>query len=138
MIETFTTEVQPRKRGGNLPGRRAGIGRKKGVPNKVTKLVKDVARSLTLGNDKVVEQIRKKFENGNIDPSLFNKLLEYGYGKPKQTIEIIPPEPPALRAAREFYESLTPEQRKVALDFARRRRAIAQVIDVTPGDAGGD
>ena len=132
MVTAVKVPEKPKNRGRVMPGRRAGYGRAKGTPNKVTKIARDIARGLTLDNDKVVEQVRKKFEVGTIDPSLFNKLLEYGYGKPKQVVEIIPPANPALSAARAFYDSLSPDERKLALGFARRRRAISElnVIDV--------
>jgi len=138
MTETATAAAQPekKKRGRpDLPGRRAGYGRAKGTPNKATKLVKDVSRAITLGNEKVVTRLKKEAENGTIEPSIFNKLLEYGYGKPKQVVEIETPNSPALEVAKAFYESLTAEQRKVALDFARRRRQLAQatVIEVNGG-----
>jgi hypothetical protein len=121
-----------------MPGRRAGFGRAKGTPNKVTKLVRTIAQEITLGNEVVVARLMAQAESGTIEPAVFNKLLEYGYGKPKQEIEITTPESPAVALARAFYESLSPEDRKTALDFARRRRALAEstVVDVTPNGNG--
>ena len=138
MTAAASAEVpaKPKRRGRDLPGRRAGFGRAKGTPNKVTTIARTIARGLTLDNEKVVRAIKKKFEAGTIDPALFNKLLEYGYGKPKQEVEITIPQSPAMAIARAFYDSLSPDERRTALDLARRRRALvlAAAVDVTPND----
>lgn len=117
-----------------MPGRRAGFGRAKGTPNKATKLVRAIAQEITLGNEVVVARLIAQAETGTIEPSVFNKLLEYGYGKPKQEIEITTQESPAVAIARAFWSSLSPEEKKTQLDFVRRRRALAEstVVDVTP------
>lgn len=121
-----------------MPGRRAGYGRAKGTPNKVTVEIRKLSQSLTFDNPAYLERIRAGLENGTLDTALEIRILEYGYGKPKQEIEITVPESPAVAVARAFYEILSPEERKIQLDFVRRRRAIASatVVDVTPGKNG--
>ena len=58
-------------------------GRRSGVPNKATQEIKDVCRSLTFGNPKVFERVRRECETGKINPAVFIALLYLGYGKPK-------------------------------------------------------
>lgn len=123
-------EKLPKKRRGRvLPGRREGFGRAKGTPNKVTKLAKTIAQDITLGNEKVVARLKKEAESGAIEPSVFNKLLEYGYGKPKQVVEIESPVGNIL-PLEEFAKSLSPQEFNLLLELSRRRRTT--VIDVTP------
>ncbi len=62
-------------------------GRPRGVPNKATKEIKEIAQALTLGNPKVVARLLRECETGKILPPVFNKLLEYGYGRPKEMEE---------------------------------------------------
>jgi hypothetical protein len=134
------TDVQEKKRrrpptGG---GRAAGFGRVKGTPNKATQEIRTITRALTFQNSTYVERIRKGLEKGTLEPSVEVRILEYAWGKTKQEVEITIPENPALKLARVFYDSLTPEERTLALSLAERRLALraslgaATVIDVKP------
>jgi hypothetical protein len=68
----------------------AGPGRPKGVPNKATIEIKELARSLTLGDPEWVEATRKRLREGKEAPAIVTALLYYGYGKPKETVELAP------------------------------------------------
>lgn len=74
---------RPFRRGG--PG---GPGRKAGVPNKATVVVKEIARELTLGNPVVVARLKKDAEAGTMPPRVFVELLHYGFGVPKETVAL--------------------------------------------------
>lgn len=63
-----------------------GPGRKKGVPNKATREIKDVAAGL-LGDAAYVEALKVRLRRGTagaVEPLLYH----YAYGKPKDTTEV--------------------------------------------------
>lgn len=130
-------KTAPEKKRSPIPsgGRKAGFGRVKGTPNKATQEIRTICRELTFQNPVYVANIKKALENRTLDAAVHVRVLEYGWGKTKQEVEITVPENPALTVARAYWNSLTPEEQKIELDFVRRRRAItARIIDVTPGD----
>lgn len=66
----------------NTSGLRRGGGRPKGVPNKASREVKDLARALF--DDTYWEQVRARLLRGKVAPAVEAKLLAYAYGEPKQ------------------------------------------------------
>jgi len=44
--------------------------------------VREIAKSLTLGNQTVVDRLQRECESGTVPPQVFGMLLQYGYGKP--------------------------------------------------------
>lgn len=67
------------KRGGQ-PGRR------KGVPNKSTAEIRDVARRLFDAD--YWDQLKQRLDRGKLAPALEIRLLAYLYGEPKQTVDV--------------------------------------------------
>lgn len=118
-------------------GRPAGVGKQKGTPNKVTVLMRDMARSLTLGNEKVLKRLGEECESGKIHPAVFIKLLEYGYGRVKYVVELeAPPESPA-RTMAEAMRQLSREDQLKLYDITRRMQLPqATVIDVKTSGKG--
>lgn len=68
-------------------GQRAGAGKKRGVPNKVTKDVRELARQYTA---EAVERLAFWMRSGEGTPSVkaTKELLDRGWGQPKQDHEI--------------------------------------------------
>lgn len=63
-------------------------GRPRGVPNKVTIEVREWARSIL--EDKAVQaRTLAQARAGKLPPAIFNELLHYAYGKPKDTVELL-------------------------------------------------
>lgn len=129
-MATGESEQKP-VREGAAPGggRRRGFGRAKGTPNKLTRTVKEAARALTLGNPKVFIRLRNECESGSVDPSVFNKLLEYGYGKPKVTVEVSVEESPTRALAATLRAALTKEERMVLAELTRKTLVSARVVE---------
>jgi hypothetical protein len=67
--------------------KRGGPGRKPGVPNKVTREVRDLAEAL-ISNDAYLATLRRKLLAGKCNPQIEAMLWHYRYGKPKDTVEI--------------------------------------------------
>lgn len=66
------------------PGHNKG-GRPPGVPNKVTKQVKEIAQRLLTGDD-YRKNLRRRLRDGTCPPAVETMLWHYAYGKPKETI----------------------------------------------------
>lgn len=66
--------------------RRGGPGRPKGVPNKATQDVQAFAREF-LNDPKGVESYRQQYQEGKLPPAVWQLLMHYAYGKPKDTVE---------------------------------------------------
>ncbi len=132
MAERAAKSPEKVKRGRPRNLRGEGIGRKKGTPNKATQEIRTITRELTFQNPTYVARIKAGLEKGGLPPAVELYVLESAWGKNKQVLDIAIPENPALAAARAFYESLTPEERRLALGVARRRLALATVVDVIP------
>ena len=62
-------------------------GRPKGVPNKATTEVKEMARRL-LNDPEYQGQLRERLIKGTLPPAVETMLWAYGYGKPKETLEV--------------------------------------------------
>lgn len=66
--------------------RRGGRGRQKGVPNKVTSEIRQLAQRLF--DDAYWADLKRQLDRGKVAPVLQMRLLEYAYGAPTQTLEI--------------------------------------------------
>jgi len=64
-------------------------GRPKGVPNKATKEVKELARRLVL-DPEYQQKLRQRLLTGTLPPAVESMLWFYAFGKPKESIEITP------------------------------------------------
>lgn len=90
MAPTAKVDEPSRKRAsnpnrGSKPGERRG-GRQKGVPNKATASLKDLARKYT---DQALETLAEIMLSGESDAARVaasNSILDRGYGKPSQVL----------------------------------------------------
>ena len=62
-------------------------GRPKGVPNKATKEVKELARRLVL-EPEYQQKLRQRLLKGTLPPAVESMLWFYAFGKPKDTVEV--------------------------------------------------
>ena len=68
-----------------MKGKKTG-GRTAGTPNRVTAEIRDLARALF--DDAYWARKRMEIHSGRCHPSIEAKLLAYGYGEPKQSVDI--------------------------------------------------
>jgi hypothetical protein len=59
-------------------------GRPKGVPNRITRQIRELARALTTGNEAYLENLRRRLETGQCQPAIETLMLHYAYGKPAE------------------------------------------------------
>ena len=74
--------------------RRGGPGRPAGVPNKITQDIKAAARQL-LEDPEYQASLRIRLRRGDA-PHMETLLHHYGYGKPKDTLEVSTPMRPLV------------------------------------------
>lgn len=95
-------------------GSRDGAGRKAGQPNKISRELGEIAREYSERAISVLAQVMESGESEQARIAAANALLDRGYGKPKQSMDI-----DATVAVRD----LTPEQRAARiLELEARRR----------------
>ena len=75
---------------------KGGPGRPKGLPNKVTRDIAAFARSV-LEDKEYVRKLVVRLNQGKA-PAVEAKLYEYGYGRPKETVELTGPNGGPLQA----------------------------------------
>lgn len=80
------SKIQPKKKGNTANLTNAGKGRPKGVPNKLTATLRDIARRHTDDAIKVLVEIALKGETDASRVSAANSILDRGYGKPSQVL----------------------------------------------------
>lgn len=68
----------------------AGKGRPKGALNKNTVEVQTFAREF-LSDPKGVQSYRQQYQDGKLPPAVWQLLMHYAYGKPKDTLEVQTP-----------------------------------------------
>lgn len=76
-------------------------GRTKGDPNKATKAIRELARSI-LEQPQALAVLRKQARDGELHPIIQKELMHYAYGKPKTEVEISGGQRPVL------FEALVP------------------------------
>lgn len=74
--------------------RRGGPGRPKGVPNKANQDIRDAARKL-LEDEEYQRSLALRLKRGDA-PHMETLLHHYGYGKPKETLEVSTPMRPLI------------------------------------------
>lgn len=85
---TATAKVAKRRSNpnrGSKPGERRG-GREKGVPNKATRTLKEMAREYTAEALAVLVEVATGGESEAAKVAAANSLLDRGYGKPSQVL----------------------------------------------------
>lgn len=80
-----TAKVAPKSNRGSKPGERRG-GRQKGVPNKATASLKEVAREYTEDALRTLAQIMVEGESESARVAAANAILDRGYGKPSTVL----------------------------------------------------
>lgn len=80
-----SSERKPRN-SASLANLRKGGGRPKGVPNKATAGLKELAREYTAEALAALVQIMNESESDAARVSAINSILDRGYGKPSQVI----------------------------------------------------
>lgn len=96
LAEKNTGAIGKSKHGGPRPnsgGRRPGAGRKPGVPNKVTRELKDLARQYTDVAIAELARLATKAESEPARVAAIKELFDRGYGKATQTIAGDPDNP---------------------------------------------
>jgi hypothetical protein len=88
MSENNRTKKRPAPKTAYAPGVSGNPrGRPKGVKNKVTSEVRQIAQGL-LSNPRYAESLKARLESGTILPGVEAMLWHYAYGKPKETIDL--------------------------------------------------
>jgi len=72
----------PGKKKSRHGGARPGAGRKKGAVEPQTLAIREIARSITLNNPRVVARLTREAESGSINPSVLISLIDRGWGRP--------------------------------------------------------
>ena len=62
-------------------------GRPKGIPNKATKEVKELARKLVL-DPEYQAKLKQRLLKGTLPPAVETQLWHYAFGKPKDTLDL--------------------------------------------------
>ena len=90
----MTTESSTRsaRRGPGRPFRKGQSGNPHGRPrgslNKATADIRALAQGLTLGDPEFVARLREQLRAGTYPPALVQTLLAYGYGRPRDLLEV--------------------------------------------------
>ena len=72
----------PGKKKSRRGGARPGAGRKKGSVEPQTLAIREIARSITLGNPEVVARLTREAKLGTMNHSVFINLMDRGFGRP--------------------------------------------------------
>jgi hypothetical protein len=87
---------------GSKPGERRG-GRQKGVRNKATTEFGEFCRNFIM--DRVgMRKMRKMYRDGELHPSIVNKIIAHGWGEPPQRLEHVGDEQRPITIVHEFYQ----------------------------------
>src|SRR5580693_1013218 len=112
-------------------GKREGAGRKPGVPNQLTRELREKAQSV--GMDMLVEQARLALasELDTVRANLTEKVLNRGFGRPG----LAPPEEETSTPARITFE-WDPMKSEAILELLRTDRTPAQKSLTGPDQSG--
>lgn len=80
-------EISPKQRGYRKGQSGNPAGRPKGVPNKATQAIKELARKL-LSTKEYLDNLQKAVEQRKCHPSIEAMLHHYAYGKPKEVVQV--------------------------------------------------
>lgn len=80
-VRKVRESAEPSKQAGNR-----GKGRVKGVPNKATAEIKDLARSYTAEAIEVLATVMRTSTSDAAKVAAVNAMLDRGYGKPSQAL----------------------------------------------------
>lgn len=97
MARESLKQISTEKKRGRPKGLPKTGGRQKGAVNKVTREVRDWARGI-LEDPEVQARTLRQAQEGKLAPAVFNELLHYAYGKPKDTVEVSGPHGSPLAA----------------------------------------
>jgi hypothetical protein len=105
--------------GGRPKGLPKTGGRKKGVVNKVTREVRDWARAL-FEDPQVQAKTLSMMQDMTIPSGIYNELLHYAYGKPKEMVELSGPNGGPVQTQAIDPDTLSPETLKRILAESKK------------------
>lgn len=85
--KTAAGDPDRRADGKYVKGKKGGPGRKKGVPNKVTKEMKEMAKGM-LTNPTYLRSLVRRLHGGRLASGMESMLFYYAFGKPIDRLEI--------------------------------------------------
>lgn len=68
--------------------KRGGPGRPKGVPNRTTVAMREIALELTFHNPTYMQKLKWRLESGKIHPTVETFVLGHAVGKPPDKLEL--------------------------------------------------
>lgn len=86
MTEKETEDKPRRPQNANLK-RGGSPGRTKGIPNKATTQIKELAQKI-LNTPAYLANLQKRVESGKAHPAIESMLHHYAYGKPKEVVQV--------------------------------------------------
>jgi hypothetical protein len=134
-------------------GARPGAGRKKGSVEPQTLAIREIARSITLLNPKVVARLTREAELGTINSAVLINLIDRGWGRPIPMEEEAKPAAPTLvfgtlhgyvpwdariPAAREMDERSRLMNESKALEAAGEKPVVIDAKATKPANADKD
>lgn len=82
-------------------GKKTG-GRQKGVPNKATPEIQELARQVTTGNPTYWANLKERLEEGKASPAVEAAMLAYAHGRPPETMKHVGPDGGAIQINHHF------------------------------------
>lgn len=77
-------------------------GRPKGLQDRVTRTMRDIAQAMTIRNETYLTKLRERLEAGKCAPPVETLILQYACGKPPDKLEITGPDGQPLGAPNLF------------------------------------
>jgi hypothetical protein len=112
-----TTEGKPTSRAASLANLRRGGGRPSGVPNKISREIRELA--LRLFDEAYFDRVRVRLMKGRLAPALEVRLMEYAFGSPK-----VQPPPPQWNLDPATFARMSTEDLERALKHAEMVQRI--------------
>lgn len=107
-------------------------GRPKGALNKVTVEMAQISRRLTMRDPKFLKELRERIRAFTVHPAILIRLLEYGYGKPTEKIELTLETNESGPTPTEALERLSVEELRTYLTLQRKMRGEVIEAEVVP------